>query len=205
MNDLTTFYVIRHGQTDWNVKRIVQGHLDSELTQRGIDETKKLIQKLRDIRFDKVFSSDLLRAKRTAEIIAREKKLEVEATNLLREQPYGKYEGKPLDDMLDDLKEWEKLSEEAKFKYKLGPEFESDEESATRLINFLRELSLAYAGKNILIVSHGIIIKSLLHHLGYMKYSEDLFLNNSGFIKLESDGVDFFVKEVNGMEKDYEH
>ena len=63
MNKMTTFYIVRHGQTDWNVDRIVQGHKDSELTASGRAQAKDVAEKFKEIQFDHVFSSDLLRAR----------------------------------------------------------------------------------------------------------------------------------------------
>ncbi len=60
MNKLTTFYLVRHGETEYNVKGIIQGQSDSPLTRKGIDETKKLAKNLKGIKFDYIFSSDLL-------------------------------------------------------------------------------------------------------------------------------------------------
>ena len=72
MNDANycTFYIIRHGQTEWNLKKIIQGHKDSPLTKIGIRIAKQHANKLKNIHFDAVFSSDSLRAKQTADIVA---------------------------------------------------------------------------------------------------------------------------------------
>src|SRR5258706_14102789 len=94
-NNLTTFYIVRHGETDWNAERRLQGHSDIPLNENGELQAKNLADELQDITFDLAFSSDLLRAKRTAEIIALEHKLEVQTTKLIREKNYGSLEGKP--------------------------------------------------------------------------------------------------------------
>ena len=89
MNNLTTIYIVRHGETNQNVKRIIEGHGDTPLNENGEMQAKLISEKLRHVQFDLAFSSDLLRAKRTAEIIALEHNLLVETTRLLRERYYG--------------------------------------------------------------------------------------------------------------------
>nr|MBP9719329.1 histidine phosphatase family protein [Candidatus Levybacteria bacterium] len=193
--DYTTFYIVRHGETEWNTKHFVQGHMDSPLTPRGLEQGTILGQKLKHIQFDHVYSSDLLRAKKTAELISAEKNLAIKTTEALREQSYGQYEGKPRAELLNAFKDWEALTENEKFTQKVA-DIESDEATATRLITFLREIAVTYPKKTMLIVSHGKIMKTFLIHLGFTTYKENLFIENSGFIKLRSDGVDFFIDEV---------
>ena len=75
--------------TEWNEIGLIQGHSDSPLTAQGITQAKELAKKLKNVKFDLIFSSDLLRAKRTAEIIALEHKLFVQTSKLLRERDFG--------------------------------------------------------------------------------------------------------------------
>jgi len=198
---LTSIYLVRHGQTDWNVKNLLQGQTNTDLNKNGEAQSRKLAKQLKKIYFDAIFSSDLLRAKRTAEIIALDHKLAIETRKVLRERFFGKYEGMPGKDYYKLFTNWEKLSEKEKFRFKLSKEMESEEESAIRLITFLREIAVGYAGKNVLIVAHGGIMKSLLTHLGYATSEKPVRMKNNGYILLESDGVDFFIKKVVGADK----
>lgn len=84
-----TFYIVRHGETEWNVKGLVQGHTDIPLTKKGKRQARQLAKKLSRINFNAVFSSDLLRAKQTAQLIALEKKIAVKTTQALREETDG--------------------------------------------------------------------------------------------------------------------
>lgn len=202
MNIKTTFYIARHGETEKNVQHIIQGHQDSPLTEAGINQAYNLAKKLRKIKFDAVFSSDILRAKRTAQIVAKEKKLEVEATEMLRERNWGKLEGQPSTDYNSAYKDLvESLSHEERYIRELVPGFESDEKMMQRLIPFLRETALANPGKKILVISHGTIIRTFLIHLGYGNYQNlrGGAIDNAGYIVVESDGVEFFVKETHGV------
>lgn len=200
----TTFYIVRHGESEYNAKRLLAGHIDTILTKNGEEQARVLGSTLKDISFDHIFASDLTRAIRTAEIIALEKKMAVVTTKLLREQTFGKFEGKPYTVFENELKkyveEYQKLSSDQKKKYRY-PSMESEEEYVSRFFTFLRETSVAYPGKTILIVSHGAMIRTFLVHIGWGTY-EDVphnAVSNSGYVKLESDGVDFDVKETKGI------
>ncbi|HCM37353.1 MAG: Phosphoglycerate mutase family protein [Candidatus Gottesmanbacteria bacterium GW2011_GWB1_43_11] len=204
---LTTIYIVRHGETEWNIKGLLQGHGDSPLTQAGEQQAKDIALKLKRIHFDEVFSSDLLRAKRTAETIALDLKIAVKTTQALRERFYGKYEGKPHAVINQDLKkyleQYKEVSGELLANLKLSPEVESQNEATSRFITFLREIAVGYVGKTILIVSHGGIMRYLLIHLGFGTYKTlpSGSIANTAYIKLTSDGVDFFVKETKGITK----
>jgi len=86
-------YIVRHGETDWNVKELLQGHADIPLNKFGEEQAKQLAKKLTKVNFAIAFTSDLLRAKKTAEIIALEKKIVVRTTKTLRERYFGHFEG----------------------------------------------------------------------------------------------------------------
>ena len=208
-DQLTTFYIVRHGETEWNVSLRMQGQSDSPLTKVGIKQAEDLANSLRHIVFDAVFSSDLLRAQKTAEIVTQEKKIVVKTTEALRERSFGRFEGKPSAEFHKELKEYwdeyEKLLDEQKFKYKFPtePDIHSDEELTERLTTFLREVAIVYQGKTVLIMTHGGVMRSFLVHLGYGTPAELTWgtVKNSGYIRLESDGTDFFLKEVVGVNK----
>src|SRR3989339_1397072 len=93
-NNYCHLYLVRHGETEWNVQKIIQGHKDIPLNQKGEKQARRLAKKLVKIKFGVVFSSDLLRAKRTAEIVVLEKKIAVKTTKTLRERHFGRFEGK---------------------------------------------------------------------------------------------------------------
>lgn len=194
----TTFYIVRHGQTDWNVQGIMQGQKDSFLTPVGEEQARSVAEELKDVHFDAAFSSDLMRAKRTAEIIALDKKLAVQTTQLLRERAFGHLEGKPYAAIKGHEKLYHALSDQEKLSYKVDDISESDEEINTRLIRFIRETAVIFPGKTILVVSHGDVMHKLLIHLGFATHANLPVwgIGNVGYIKLETDGVDFFVKET---------
>lgn len=205
--NLSTFYIVRHGQAESNVNKIVAGFTDAKLTENGEKQAEARREEFAGIKFDAVFASDLSRARRTAEIISAERQLAVNTRELLKERNFGDWEGRKEDEVRMENKhlfeKLEQLEEKEKLNFKYNPGFESDQEIATRMLTVLRELAVTYEGKTVLVVSHGSIMRALLTRLGFASYDElqPGCIENTGYIKLESDGVDFFVRETKGIKK----
>ena len=195
-----TIYIVRHGETDQNLNHLIQGQTDNKLNDTGRLQARNLAQKMKDIKFDAVFSSDFLRTKETAEIIILEKKLKVQTTKALRERRWGRLEGQSTKIIrtIEEIKK--KLSREERLKYKPHDDIENDNEIASRMFTFLREVAVGYMGKTILVVSHGGVMRIVLDHLG--KKVPHGAASNTAYIKLESDGVDFFVRQTEGIKFD---
>lgn len=199
-------YLVRHGETEWNVKGIIQGQTNSDLTEKGIEQAKKTGNELKDIHFDAIFSSDSTRAHDTAEIIKLDRELIIETSHLLRERNFGKFEGKHgskfLEAFREKLKEKETLSDEEGWNFTVSDDSESDGILASRFITKLREISVAYPNKTVLVVSHGGPIRMFLAKIGYATRQELVggSLKNAGCINVLSDGVDFILQSVKGVE-----
>lgn len=86
-------YLIRHGETDYNKARRLQGVTDIPLNAYGIELAEKTAEGLKDIHFDRIYTSPLIRARRTAEIIRGDRKIPVIPTDGLKEISFGEYEG----------------------------------------------------------------------------------------------------------------
>lgn len=171
----------------------------------GIRQAKEVANFLRKTKIDAIFSSNLTRAKKTAKIIAFERKIHVQTENLLRERTWGSLEGKNLGKIARKIrKELEQLSHEGKMKYKPVPDAESWDDAASRLTQFLLQISASYVGKTVLIVSHGNIMRALLVRLGYAKYDQLPVgsIKNTGYFILKSDGKNFILKKVWGVQKE---
>ena len=203
-NNYCQIYLVRHGLTDWNVKGRLQGQSDIPLNKEGEKQAVEAAKKhFKKIKFAAIFSSDLVRAKRTAEIIALEKKMAVETSTLLRERDFGPFEGRHFNEVMKelrlDIQSFRVLTD--KEAESLG--IESDAKLMERFLRFLREVAVAYQGKKILVVTHGSVMRVFLTKIGYLSQEESrqVFIKNLAFVKVLSDGVDFFVKEVFGVEK----
>lgn len=205
-----TIYIVRHGESEFNISNSNEvfvsgkwGETGEPLTQKGKAQAEERAEQLRDIHFDAIFSSDLSRAIHTAEIIKRERQLEIQTTKILRERKIH-FPNKTIKEsqklMKNALKE---LDEKAKMTYKPDETFESPEEAANRIATFLQEIAVAYRNKTVLVTNHANNMRSLLTYLGYAKYDElpHGTIENTGYIVLECDGADFFIKETHGVQK----
>src|SRR5690554_4521335 len=86
-------YLTRHGQTEWNVIGKLQGWGNSNLTEKGIENAKRLSQRLKEVNFDYVYSSPQQRALDTAKLIRGDRNIEINVLDDLREIGFGSWEG----------------------------------------------------------------------------------------------------------------
>src|SRR5699024_2298907 len=91
----------RHGQSTWNKERRVQGHMDIPLSDDGVKQAHQLANRIKDEMWDLVYASDLKRAKKTAEIIAKKSNLPLYLDHRLRERHWGEIEGTTREERAD--------------------------------------------------------------------------------------------------------
>jgi broad specificity phosphatase PhoE len=205
--DACTIYLFRHGRTEGNNSDLLQGQTDTPLTREGIAQIKKRAQELVQVNFSAFYSSDTLRAKSTAEIIAAEHNLIVSTSQLIRERHFGTYEGKYYKDFKQNYDELlqlrEKMRPQERYSFKFESGYESDEEIMTRFIKFIRETSLAHPNQTVGVVSHGGIIRTFLIHLGWATYQTlpAGTIENTAYVVIESDSIDFQVIKTEGLHK----
>ncbi len=161
-------YIIRHGETDWNVTRKLQGATDIPLNQKGILLAEVTAKAISDIPFDVIFTSPLSRAKKTAEIIRGNRPIPIVEEPRLKEISFGIYEG------LSCSKEHYEIPDPEFMSFFLHPESyippenaESIEALCERTTDFLMELAgkAEYRDKTILLSTHGAATKGLLSSL----------------------------------------
>ncbi|MBA3365507.1 MAG: histidine phosphatase family protein [Actinobacteria bacterium] len=150
---MTTILLTRHGETDWNLQRRVQGHVDRPLNDRGREQARALAEELRDEHFDAVYSSDLARAQETAAIVARHRGLDVSTLPALREKNFGSWEG---------LTDAEVLSRYPAARSGPWGDGESTEEVADRVMGAILEISERHPDARVLVVTHGGPIRAVL-------------------------------------------
>lgn len=156
-------YIVRHGRTEWNDRHKLQGQTDIPLNDEGRIMAKEASYEYKDIHFDICYSSPLIRAKETAEILLGERSIPIITDERLREMSFGIYEGIeysfdipgcPVNVIFQKPEEYTEPFEGA----------ESFEELFKRTREFLEEeiYPKLSEGKDILIVGHGAMNLSII-------------------------------------------
>lgn len=158
---MTTVYLARHGESDWNAERRWQGHADRPLTERGREQAEALAERLAGVQLDAVYASDLRRAWETADPVARSHGLDVVRVPDLREVHVGSWSGLTRD-------ECEARFPEAFARWRDGgqgwDDGETYDEMAERVVSALHRLAEKHPGGSILVVSHGGPIRAVHAH-----------------------------------------
>ena len=141
-------YVIRHGQTNWNIQRMVMGRYDEPLNEVGIHQAEETKSSLLNTKIDIIICSPLKRAKQTAEVINKGRNIPIVYDDRIVERDFGEFEGKHTKDF--DFKGfWNYYKNE---KYQRAENIQSFFE---RIEGFLKDIIKEYQGKNVLVVAHG--------------------------------------------------
>ncbi|HEA67594.1 MAG TPA: histidine phosphatase family protein [Desulfobacterales bacterium] len=158
---MTKIHLIRHGQTEWNISRRVQGHSDSVLTDTGRKQAMDLGKKLSHIKFDIAYSSSSIRAYETAELILNRTLKEIHKLDSLKEINLGVWEGMRYSDVETEYPDQFKcfFNSPSKFELNGGETFH---QLQSRAVQSLKTIVEANRDKKIILVSHGMFIRSLL-------------------------------------------
>lgn len=158
---MNTYYLVRHGQTQWNTQGRTQGHGDSPLTELGRMQAKKLAEALKSFPIDMIYCSDLGRAVETASIISEVLDIKYESTKYLREMGFGIWEGMELKKIADiyseDFALWR--NEPDKLDIEGGEKLIDIKNRQDKLIE---ELNQKYKDKHILLISHSVTVRVML-------------------------------------------
>ena len=156
-----TFYIVRHGQTNWNILGKTQGHGNSDLTKKGEEQAFELAKAIKEYPIDYIYSSDLGRAVQTAEIVGSQIGIDTYKTKSLREMGFGDWEGLLIDEI---KKHHEKTYETWRNTPHLVniPNGETLDIIKDRVDRFINELNEKYDNKHILLVSHSVTVRVML-------------------------------------------
>ncbi|HVY05704.1 MAG TPA: histidine phosphatase family protein [Burkholderiales bacterium] len=160
---LTTLFLVRHGETDWNVEGRIQGHLDVPLNALGLSQAKALGHRLRTMTFDAVYSSDLIRALATAQPGFDDPDSRIARNPRLRERHLGVLQGLTGDEaMARQPAAWKVFkSREPEAALEGG---ESLGVFSDRILDFLAEALARHEGKRVLCVTHGGALDAAYRH-----------------------------------------
>ena len=156
-------YVLRHGKTDWNEKHKLQGRTDIPLNEEGRQMARKAGREYKDVHFDVCYSSPLIRAKETAQLLLEGRDIPILEDDRLMEMSFGKHEGfensfdypnHPINVFFQEPEKYVPKEDEG----------ESIEALFERTGSFLKEVvePLLQDGKDVLIVGHGAMNSSII-------------------------------------------
>ena len=193
---MLTFYIVRHGETLFNQKHLMQGWCDSPLTTQGIQMASDLGIRLKDIPFEAAYSSTSERAMDSAELIMKENNTPIPITirKELKEIHFGIMEGEN-----EYVGRVAKQHEYHRYGW-VNDGGENPEMVWQRVSKVLDEMIQTYQDGNILIVTHGVVMMTLLRKLkpGYMESQrKDFHIANCAVMKMEYHDQAFHILAVN--------
>lgn len=195
-------YIIRHGETVWNEKKLLQGSTDIELNENGRQLAGETGRNLEETYFDKIYSSPLIRAYETACLIRGHRNIPIIRDDRIRELSFGEKEGQNFSELLED----ENTSFQYFFKkpelYRAPVKGESLEHICERAKDFLKNVVEPQRNEweRIMIVAHGAMNKAMMCHIkqhGIDKYWSGGLQKNCNVIIVNLDEDGYHVVEEN--------
>ena len=159
-------YVVRHGQTKWNLEHRCQGISDIPLTAKGIEEAKELQELVKSLDIDVVISSPLSRARETAKILV-DNKLPVNIDDRIIERDWGMNEGAKIDEV-DQIDCWDVILNTN------VQNIERVQDFMKRVSEFLEDIKVRYPDKKVLVVAHSAVLRVIHYLLGTIPEDGDL-------------------------------
>lgn len=154
-------WLVRHGQTEWNLEGRYQGQADPPLNPRGLEEAAGAANFLAGRSIAALYSSDLLRARQTAEVIACQAGLSIRLDRRLREVALGEWEGRLFGEIKVRYPREIQLRELHPLHFR-PPGGETLAELWQRTRTALVEISRSHPGKEVVVVSHGLTIAAVI-------------------------------------------
>ena len=151
---MTQLILLRHGETDWNRELRFQGHVDVGLNAIGLEQAQRLARRLAGETAHRLYVSDLLRARQTAQPVAQELGLVPVSDTALREQSFGSVDGMRV----DDIKAQHPLAWEGWLRFHEDfcmPEGESTRQFHARVMDAVHRMVAAHRDETLVVVTHG--------------------------------------------------
>ncbi len=163
---------IRHGQTEWNLVKKTQGHLNSPLTEKGLFQAKEVADKLKNYDFDLIVSSPLGRALETAKILSAELKIEKLITNVnLSERHLGVLQGKTKEESLVSFPQF--FNENQRFIHESEiPDGETLSQFLSRIKIGMEELKELSITNKMLVVTHDGVLHAIMAFKNNIEFKE---------------------------------
>lgn len=157
----TTLYLVRHCEAAGNIGRVFQGHIDAEISENGARQLDRLAERFRAIPLDIVYTSPLIRARRTAEAVNRWHGLPLITDDALKEINGGAWEGVPWAQLPERYPQESEHWIKSPWAFQ-PPDGEAMADVYDRMAQVLTRLAADHPGKTIAAVSHGCAIRNAL-------------------------------------------
>ena len=165
-------YIVRHGETEWNVIKRFQGQLNTPLTEKGMEKLRKTGKKLENVLFDEVYTSELGRTVASAEIILNENngyknnKLELQKLAELNEVYFGVWQGLTYEEVfLKYPEEGNNYFYNVKNYKAENVEAEKLEDALERFLKGINKILDSHESGNILVVTHGTVFEMFMNYV----------------------------------------
>ena len=159
----TEIILIRHGETEWNSQKRMQGHSNSDLSEVGRGQIQELGELMKNVSFDHIYSSDSLRARQTAEAITQYSGHTLQFDQRIREKNLGVFEGLTSTEAKERHPEVYRLFKTAGANYVID-EGESTQQLLERALEFSEEIRLRHPQERVVMVTHGGVVRVLMKH-----------------------------------------
>ncbi|MDP6295025.1 MAG: histidine phosphatase family protein [SAR324 cluster bacterium] len=159
----TEIILIRHGETEWNSQKRMQGHSNSNLSEVGRGQIQELGELMKNVSFDHIYSSDSLRARQTAEAITQYSGHTLQFDQRIREKNLGVFEGLTSTEAKERHPEIYRLFKTAGANYVID-EGESTQQLLERALEFIEEIRLRHPQERVVMVTHGGVVRVLMKH-----------------------------------------
>ncbi|MGE5196735.1 MAG: histidine phosphatase family protein [Anaerolineae bacterium] len=184
-------YLVHHGDTEYTVEERLQGWIDIPLNDVGKQQMAELAQQLSSFNIDVIYSSSLIRAVESAAILEKELKCPVVIESALRGESHGNLEGLRKDEYEKDphFIEYISLPSEDQIFFSVGEGGLSKADVARKAIPAIKEICSKHPGQNVVIVTHGGVLKFINFLLGNYTPEEINEVPHGDMLHIDGDGV----------------
>lgn len=200
---MTTIYLIRHAQAEGNRDRRFQGNIDTDLSELGLRQLEYLAERCRTLPVERIYTSPLKRARKTAEAVNRYLGLPITVEPRLCEIDTGEWEGKLYEELNERWPEERRIWREEPWRFQ-SPGGESMQDVYDRVSAALRDIAAENPGGSVALVCHGCVLRNLYafvegglrEHYG----KPDDWMNNTGIGCVTEEGGAFTLRWKNEID-----
>ncbi len=193
---MVKIYLVRHAEAEGNVLEFFQGHIDTDVSEKGKRQLECLAERFKTIPVEEIYTSPLRRARTTAEAVNRYHKLPLTVAPDIIEINGGKWEGVKWSELPLKFPDEYKLWTDSINKF-AAPEGESTKQVYDRMICAMRRIAKENQGKTIAVISHGMAIKAYLNYASgreWENYADPGWADNTAVSLIEYD--DAFIPHI---------